>query len=140
MSFDDILATMCQEIHDFANQVSRCLCNEYKHCSFDRIAQDHTYMDVMPFMSNIIQEVCTFDALLTSHHLGWSIVPLHILMAQILTEAAATLCHLEFVQYLTEWSLHVQQSIHSLVPHLHLCLTQWASISNLSRRTPAFQP
>ena len=48
---------------------------------------------------------------LTSHQLGWSVVPLQILMAPILMEAAATPCHLEFVQYLTKWSLHVQQSI-----------------------------
>ena len=68
-------------------------------------------MDVTPFVSNVIQNVCTFDALLTSHHLEWSIVPLQILMALILMEATATPCHLEFVQYLTEWSLHVQQSI-----------------------------
>ena len=109
-SFDYILATMHQEIYDFANQASCCLCNEYKHHSFDRIVQDHLYMDVTPFMSNVIQNVSTFDALLTSHQLGWSIVPLQILMALILMEAAATLCHLEFVQYLTEWSLHVQRS------------------------------
>ena len=109
--FDNILATMCQEIHDFANQVSRHLCNEYKCCLFDRIAQDHTYMDVTPFMSNVIQNMCTFDALLTSHQLGWSVVPLQIFMALILTEATATRYHLEFVQYLTEWSLHTQQSI-----------------------------
>ena len=102
---------MCQEIHDFANQASRCLCNEYKCCSFDRIAQDHAYMDVMPVMSNVIQDMCTFDALLTFHQLGWSIVPLKILMAPILREATATPCHLEFVQYLTEWSLHIQRSI-----------------------------
>ena len=107
-SYDNILATMHQEIHDFANQASRRLCNEYKCHSFDRIAQDHPYMDIMPFVSNVIQNVCTFDALLTSHQLGWSIVPLQILMAPILMEAAATPCHLEFVQYLTEWSLHVQ--------------------------------
>ena len=99
---------MCQEIHDFANQASCHLCNEYKCRSFDRIAQDHPYMDVTPFVSNVIQNMCTFDALLTSHQLGWSVVPLQIFMAQILTEAAATLCHLEFVQYLTEWSLHIQ--------------------------------
>ena len=68
-------------------------------------------MDVTLFMSNVIQNVCTFDALLTSHQLGWSMVPLQILMVLILMEAAATLCHLEFVQYLTEWSLHMQQSI-----------------------------
>ena len=111
MSFDNILATMCQEIHDFANQVSRCLCNEYKHCSFNRIVQDHLFMDVTPFVSNVIQNVCTFDALLTSHQLGWSVVPLQILMAPILTEAAATPCHLEFIQCLTKWSLHVQRSI-----------------------------
>ena len=102
---------MCQEIHDFTNQASCHLYNEYKHCSFDRIAQDHAYMDVTPFVSNVIQNMCTFDALLTSHQLGWSVVPLQILMVLILTEAAATPCHLEFVQYLTEWSLHVQQSI-----------------------------
>ena len=106
--FDNILVTMHHEIHDFANQASRCLCNKYKHHSFDRIAQDHAYMDITPFVSNVIQNVCTFDALLTSHQLGWSIVPLQILMASILMEAAATLCHLEFVQYLTKWSLHVQ--------------------------------
>ena len=47
MSFDDILATLHQEIHDFANQVSRCLCNEYKCCLFNRIAQDHPFMKVM---------------------------------------------------------------------------------------------
>ena len=41
--FDNILATMHQEIQDFANQASCHLCNEYKHCSFDRIAQDHVY-------------------------------------------------------------------------------------------------
>ena len=111
VSFDNILATMHQEIHDFANQALRCLCNEYKCQSFDRIVQDHPFMDVTTFMSNVIQNVCTFDALLTSHQLGWSIVPLQILMALILTEAAAMPCHLEFVQYLTEWSLHVQQSI-----------------------------
>ena len=40
-SFDNILANMCQEIHDFANQASRRLCNEYKLRSFDRIVQDH---------------------------------------------------------------------------------------------------
>ena len=88
---------MHQEIHDFANQASCHLCNEYKHHSFDRIAQDHTYVDVMPFVSNVIQNVC--------------ILPLQILMVLILTEAAATLCHLEFVQYLTEQSLHIQRSI-----------------------------
>ena len=55
--------------------------------------------------------MCTFDALLTSHQLGWSVVPLQILMALILMEAAAMPCHLEFVQYLTEQSLHVQWSI-----------------------------
>ena len=104
---------MCQEIHDFANQASRHLCNEYKHCSFDRIAQDHAYMDITLFVSNVIQNMCTFDALLTSHQLGWSIVPLQILMALILMEAAATPCHLEFVQYLTEQSLHIQWSIHT---------------------------
>ena len=111
VSFDDILATMHQEIHDFAIQASRHLCNKYKHRLFDRIAQDHTYMDVTPFVSNVIQNMCTFDALLTSHQLGWSVVPLQILMVPILMEAAATPCHLEFVQYLTEWSLHVQQFI-----------------------------
>ena len=31
MSFDDILVTLCQEVHDFANQASHRLCNEYKH-------------------------------------------------------------------------------------------------------------
>ena len=41
-SFNDILATMCQEIHNIANQASRCLCNKYKHHSFNRIAQDHS--------------------------------------------------------------------------------------------------
>ena len=46
MSFDKILPTMHQEIHNFVNQVSLCLCNEYKHHSFNRIAQDHAYMDV----------------------------------------------------------------------------------------------
>ena len=110
-SFDNILATMHQEIHDFANQASHRLCNKYKCRSFDRIAQDHPYMDVTPFVSNVIQNMCTFDALLTSHQLGWSVVPLQILMAPILMEAAAMPCHLEFVQYLTEWSLHVQRSI-----------------------------
>ena len=110
-SFDNILATMHQEIHDFANQASHHLCNEYKCRSFNRIAQHHPYMDVTPFVANVIQNVCTFDALLTSHQLGWSVVPLQIMMAPILMEAAATPCHLEFVQYLTEWSLHVQQSI-----------------------------
>ena len=110
-SFDNILATMHQEIHDFTNQVSCHLCNEYKRRSFNRIAQDHPFMDVTPFMSNVIQNVCTFDALLTSHQLGWSVVPLQILMAPILMEAAATPCHLEFVQYLTEQSLYIQQSI-----------------------------
>ena len=110
-SFDNILATMHQEIHDFANQTSRCLSNEYKCCSFNRIAQDHQFMDVTPFVSNVIQNMCTFDTLLTSHQLGWSVVPLQILMAPILMEATATPCHLEFVQYLTEQSLHVQQSI-----------------------------
>ena len=109
--FDNILATMRQEIHNFANQASHCLCNEYKRHSFDRIAQDHPHMDVMPFVSNVIQNVCTFDTLLTSHQLGWSVVPLQILMVPILTEAAAMPCHLEFVQYLTDWSLHVQRSI-----------------------------
>ena len=101
-SFDNILAAMLQEIHDFANQALCCLCNKYKY---------HPFMDVTPFMSNVIQNVCTFDALLISHQLGWSIVPLQILMAPILMEAAAMSCHLEFVQYLTEQSLHVQQSI-----------------------------
>ena len=110
-SFDDILATMHQEIHDFANQVSCHLCNKYKHHSFNRIAQDHAYMDVMSFVSNVIQNVCTFDTLLTSHQLGWSVVLLQILMVLILMEAAATPCHLEFVQYLTEWSLLIQRSI-----------------------------
>ena len=102
MSFDDILVTLRQEIHDFTHQASRHLCNKYKHCSFNRITQDHPFMDVTPFMSNVIQNVCTFDALLTSHQLGWSTVPLQILMVPILMEAAAMLCHLEFVQYLTE--------------------------------------
>ena len=110
-SFDNILATMRQEIHNFTNQALRCLCNEYKRHSFDRIVQDHPFMDVTPFISNVIQNVCTFDALLTSHQLGWSVVPLQILMVPILMEAAAMPCHLEFVQYLTERSLHVQWSI-----------------------------
>ena len=110
-SFDNILATMCQEIHDFTNQASQRLCNEYKCRLFDRIVQDHPFMDVTPFVSNVIQNMCTFDTLLTSHQLGWSVVPLQILMAPILMEAVATPCHLEFVQYLTEWSLHIQQSI-----------------------------
>ena len=83
-SFDNILATMHQEIHDFTNQASRHLCNEYKCHSFDRIAQDHPFMDVTPFVSNVIQNMCTFDALLTSHQLGWSVVPLQILMVPIL--------------------------------------------------------
>ena len=101
-SFDDILATLHQEIHDFANQASCHLCNEYKCHLFDRITQNHPFMDITPFVSNVIQNVCTFDALLTSHQLGWSTVPLQILMALILMEATATPCHLEFVQYLTE--------------------------------------
>ena len=100
--FDDILATLHQEIHDFTNQASHHLCNEYKCHSFDRITQDHPFMDITPFVSNVIQNVCTFDALLTSHQLGWSMVPLQILMALILTEAAAMPYQLEFVQYLTE--------------------------------------
>ena len=111
VSFDNILATMHQEIHDFSNQASCHLCNGYKCCSFNSIMQDHPFMDVTPFMSNVIQNVCTFDALLTSYQLGWSIVPLQILMAPILMEATAMPCHLEFVQYLTKQSLHVQQSI-----------------------------
>ena len=57
--FDNILVTMSQEIHDFANQVSRRLCNEYKRHLFDRIVQDHAYMDITPFMSNVIQNMCT---------------------------------------------------------------------------------
>ena len=57
VSFDDILVTMHQEIHDFASQVSCCLCNEYKCHLFDRIAQDHAYTDVMPFVSNVIQNM-----------------------------------------------------------------------------------
>ena len=40
-----------------------------------------------------------------------SVVPLQIMMAPILMEAAATPCHVEFMQYLTKRSLHVQQSI-----------------------------
>ena len=111
VSSDNILATMHQEIHDFANQASNRLCSKYKCRSFDRIVQDHPFMDVTPFVSNVIQNVCTFDALLTSHQLGWSVVPLQILMVLILMEAAATPCHLEFVQYLTKQSLHVQWSI-----------------------------
>ena len=110
-SFDNILATMHQKIHDFANQALHHLCNEYKCRLFDRITQDHPFMDITPFMSNVIQNVCTFEALLTSHQLGWSIVPLQILMAVILMEAMAMPCHLEFVQYFTEQSLHVQWSI-----------------------------
>ena len=106
-SFDNILVTMRQEIHNFANQAS-LLCNEYKCHLFNRIAQDHVYMDVTPFVSNIIQNVCTLDALLTSHSLGWSVVPLLIIMAPILTETTAMPCHVEFMQYLTEWSLHVK--------------------------------
>ena len=70
VSFDNILATMRQEIHDFANQALRCLCNKYKRCLFDRIVQDHPFMDGTPFVSNVIQNLCTFDALLTSHQLG----------------------------------------------------------------------
>ena len=108
VSFDNILATMHQEIHDFANQASRHLCNEYKHRSFDRIVQDHPFMDKTAFVSNVIQNMCTFDTLLTSHQLGWSVVPLQILMVPILMEATAMPCHLEFVQYLTEWSLYIQ--------------------------------
>ena len=68
-------------------------------------------MDVTLFMSNVIQNICTFDALLTSYQLEWSIVSLQITMAPILMEAASTPCHLEFVEYLTEQSLHMQQSI-----------------------------
>ena len=101
-SFDDILVTLHQEIHDFTNQASCRLCNKYKCNSFDRIVQDHSFIDVTPFVSNVIQNVCTFDALLTFHQLGWSTVPLQIVMALILMEAAAMPCHLEFVQYLTE--------------------------------------
>ena len=95
--FDDILATLHQEIHDFTNQGSCHLCNEYKCHSFNRIAQDHLFMDITPFMSNVVQNVCTFDALLASHQLGWSMAPLQILMAPILTEAAAMPCHLKFM-------------------------------------------
>ena len=102
MSFDDILVTLHQKIHDFANQASCCLCNEYKRCLFDRIVLDHPFMDVTPFVSNVIQNMCTFDTLLTSHKLGWSMVPLQILMAPILMEATAMPYHLEFVQYLTQ--------------------------------------
>ena len=111
LSFDDILVTLHQEIHDFTNQASHRLCYEYKRHSFDRIMQDHPFMDVTPFVSNVIQNLCTFDALLTSHQLGWSTVPLQILMALILMETTAMPCHLEFVHYLTERSLHVQWSI-----------------------------
>ena len=111
VSFNTILVTMCQEICDFATQASRHLCNEYKHCTFDRIAQDHVYMDVTPFVSNMIQNICTFNTLLTSHQLGWSVVSLQIMMVPILRKAALTPCHLEFVEYLTEQSLHVQWSI-----------------------------
>ena len=110
-SFDTILSTMHQEVHNFATQVSQHLCDEYKCCTFDRIAQDHAYMDVMPFMSNVIQNICTYDALLTSHQLWWSIIHLQIMMAPVLTEVAATPSHLEFVEYLTEQSLHMQQSV-----------------------------
>ena len=53
----------------------------------------------------------TCALLMPFHHLGWSVVPLQIMMVPILMEAAATPCYLEFVQYLIEWSLHVQQSI-----------------------------
>ena len=59
-SFDNILATMHQEIHDFANQVSCRLCNEYKCCSFHRIAQHHLYMDVTPFVSKCHLECVYF--------------------------------------------------------------------------------
>ena len=54
VSCDNILATMHQEIHDFANQASHHLCNEYKCRLFNRIVQDHPFMDVTPFMSNVI--------------------------------------------------------------------------------------
>ena len=53
-SFDNILATMHQEIHDFSNQASHRLCNKYKRHSFDRIVQDHPFMDITPFVSNVI--------------------------------------------------------------------------------------
>ena len=65
----------------------------------------------MPFVSNVIQNICTFDALLTSHQLGWSIIPLQIMMVPFLMEVAVMPCHLEFVEYFTEQSLHVQQAI-----------------------------
>ena len=68
-------------------------------------------MDITPFVSNMIQNICTFDALLTSHQLGWSIVPLQIMMAPVLTETSGTPWHLEFVEYLTEQSLDLQQSV-----------------------------
>ena len=78
---------------------------------FDGIAQDHVYMDVIPFVSNMIQNICTFDTLLTFHPLGWSVIPLQIMIAPILPEAASTPCHLEFVEYLTKRSLHMQRSV-----------------------------
>ena len=68
-------------------------------------------MNVVPFVSNVIQNICTFDALLTSHQLGWSIVPLKIMMALALMEVAAMPCHLEFVEYLTGRSVHVPQAV-----------------------------
>ena len=83
MSFDKILVTMCQEIHNFVNQASLAFCNEYKCHSFDRIVQDHAYIDVTPFVSNVTQNMCIFDTLLTSHLVGWSVVPLQIMMAPV---------------------------------------------------------
>ena len=41
-SFDDILVTLHQEIHDFANQALCRLCNEYKRHSFDKITHSWT--------------------------------------------------------------------------------------------------
>ena len=115
-SFDTILKNMHQEVPNYAIKASWHYCDEYKCQTFDRIMEDHAYMDVTPFVANIVQNICTLKVLLTSHQLGWSVVPLQIMMAPVLMEAMPS--HLEFIQYLTEQSLCVQRTAQGPSAHL----------------------
>ena len=102
---------MCKEVCDFVLKASKQYCEVYKCQTFDRIAEDHAFMDVTPFVSVIVQNICTLEALLASHQVGWLTVPLQIMMVPVLlTEVTAVPSHLEFIHYFMQWSLHIQQA------------------------------
>ena len=107
VSFDTMLNNTHQEIQRYVCRASKHHCKEYKCKIYDQIAGDHTFMDVMPFVSVVIHNICTLKVLLASHQVEWSTVPLQIMMAPMFMDVVAVPSHLEFVQYFTQWSLHV---------------------------------